>query len=141
MSYAWALTAQDRSQDSAVLSICRLIQLAGDRLKYLFSLSEYYIEKDECESAVGQRFPALLLDLANYYDDELIQESLHLLNRFYSAEITLFQKAIQTELIHTEESHTVLSQVIHMELPTIRRLVRCDCVIWCSGEVVCLVMV
>ena len=96
--------------------------MARDRLKYLFSLSEYHIEKDECASAVGRRFPALLLDLANYHDDELIQESLHLLNRFYSAEITLFQKAIQTELIVTDESHTV-SQVIQMELPTIRRLV------------------
>ena len=103
---------------------CRLVQLARDRLKYLFSLSEYYIEKDECELAAGQRFPTLLLDLANYHDNELIQESLHLLNRFYSAEMTLFQKAIQTELILTEESHTVHSQVVHMELPIIRRLVR-----------------
>ena len=100
----------------------RLVQVACERLQYLFSLSEYYVEKETCVFDVGRSFPTLLLDLANYHDDELIQESLHLLNRFYSAEITLFQKAIQTELLVSTESRRVFEE-IHLELPALRRLV------------------
>ncbi len=64
----------------------------------------------------------LLLDLAEYRHDDLIQESLALLNRCYSAEITLFQKAIQTELLVTPESLRVCEE-IRMELPNLRRCV------------------
>ena len=96
------------------------MELARERLGYLFSLTEYYIEQPTCSTNIGHTFPTLLLDLASYDDDQLIQESLHLLNRFYSAEITLFQKAIQTELLVTTNSEQVFEE-IRTELPLLRR--------------------
>lgn len=101
--------------------LCSLIQTARDRLEYLFSLTEYYIEKGEFKGDIGRTFPGVLLDLANYEDDEIVQESLHLLNRFFSTEISLFQKAIQTQLLVTRESKNVFEQIQDL-LPKLRRL-------------------
>jgi len=99
-----------------------VVGLARERLAYLFSLTEYYIEQPEFSSVHRHKFPELLLDLSLYHNDQLIQESLHLLNRFYSAEITLFDKAIQTELLVTPDSVQVF-QEIRTELPDLRRWV------------------
>ena len=104
-----------------LLVLCSLIQTARDRLEYLFSLTEYYTEKGEFKSDIGRTFPGVLLDLANYKDDEIVQESLHLLNRYFSTEITLFQKAIQTQLLVTTESRSVFEQIQDL-LPRLRRL-------------------
>ena len=50
---------------------------------------------------------------------------MHLLNRFYSAEVTLFQKAIQTQLLVTEESQRVFTEIKEL-LPDLRRLLSVD---------------
>ena len=62
----------------------------------------------------------ILLDLANYDSNALVQDSLHLLNRFYSSEVTLFSKAIQTQLLVTDRSKEVFQEIGEL-LPTLRR--------------------
>lgn len=89
----------------------RLIHVARERLKYLFSLTEYYIERKEFKEDNHITFPQLLLDLANYEEEEIVQNSLHLLNRLFSTEVTLFEKAIQTELLVTYKSKVVFEMV------------------------------
>ena len=37
-------------------------------------------------------------DLSKYESDEILHEALHLLQRYYSAEENLFEKAIQTQV-------------------------------------------
>ena len=102
-------------------SSSRLVQLARDRLHYIFSKSEYFFEKSEyTSSSEAALMQNILLDLANYSSDTLVQSSLHLLNRLYSSEVTLFSKAIQTQLLVTDRSKQVF-QEIGKDLPTLRR--------------------
>jgi len=95
-----------------LIVVCRLMGLAVNRLKQIFSLSFY-----KCDGPVenGQMFPQILIvsscyyfqleklilplqDLSKYNNDELLHESLHLLGRFHSAEENLFEKAVQTQV-------------------------------------------
>ena len=46
----------------------------------------------------------ILLDLAMYENDDLVQDSLQLLNKIFSSELHLFQRAIQAQLLTAEES-------------------------------------
>lgn len=99
----------------------RLVQLARDRLRYIFSKSEYFFEESEyTSSSEAALMQNILLDLANYSSDTLVQGSLHLLNRFYSSEVTLFTKAIQTQLLVTDQSKQVFKEIEDL-LPTLRR--------------------
>ena len=53
----------------------------------------------------------LLQDLSKYQNDELLHEALHLLNRFYSAEEHLFEKAVQAQVIislHIVNTHKLI---------------------------------
>ena len=93
--------------------------MARDRLKFIFSKSAYYFESP------SKAFPEILLDLSEYESDELVQSSLHLLNRFYSSEVSLFQKAIQTQLLVTDQSKDVFQKVGN-ELPILRRYMSID---------------
>ena len=45
--------------------------------------------------------------MSRYCSHELVQGSLHLLNRYFSSETSLFHNAMQTQLLLTEESKTV----------------------------------
>ena len=96
--------------------ICSVVQMARERLEYLFSQSAYDFEQQDLKYSL----PDILLDVANYKEDELTQDSLHLLNRYYSTEITLFLKAIQTQLLVTDKSEKVFEEVCEL-LPVLRR--------------------
>ena len=52
----------------------------------------------------SENLPTILLDLANYEDDKLIHHSLLLLDSYYTSESSIFQKALRTSLLKTEES-------------------------------------
>ena len=106
-------------------SSSRLVQLARDRLRYIFSQSEYFFEKSEYTSRGAALMQNILLDLANYSSDSLVQGSLHLLNRFYSSEVTLFSKAIQTQLLVTDQSKQVFRDIEKL-LPILRRHLSID---------------
>lgn len=90
--------------------------MARDRLEYLFSQSAYEFEKKDLKPSL----PEIFLDVANYQEDELIQDSLHLLSRYFSSENTLFEKAIQTQLLVTDKSQKVFEEVGE-KLPILRR--------------------
>ncbi|XP_065910466.1 inositol 1,4,5-trisphosphate-gated calcium channel ITPR1-like [Dysidea avara] len=94
-----------------------LMDLALRRLETIFSFSSYVSET---------LLPEILLDLANYKSDEILTESLHLLNRYYSSEETLFQKAIQTQLLSNPKSEEVLSELSDELLPNLRCLLNKD---------------
>ena len=110
----------------------RLVKLAQERLKFIFAESAFFFEEPSYMNNVNgdlPQFSAIMLDLANYNSDDLIQGSLHLLNRCYSAEISLFSEAIQTQLVVTEISLDVM-ETIRVQLPNLRRLFSID-----GGEV------
>ena len=103
-----------------------LVQLARRRLKAIFSQSAYFFEKsDYLNSTDNKSFPDILIDLSKYQSDKLVLGSMHLLNRFYSAEVTLFEKAIQTQLLVTDESQRVFAE-IGKRLPRLRHHLSVD---------------
>lgn len=63
-----------------------VVKLARERLLFIFSLSAYFFEKpdfffDGAEPSTKLEFPDILVDISNYADPRLFQDSLHLLNR------------------------------------------------------------
>ena len=76
----------------------RVIASAKSRLKYI---SE---KTDDSDLGDNDRLPGVLLDLANYQYDDLIQRSLLLLDRFYTSQTDVFKKALHTQLLKTPES-------------------------------------
>ena len=92
-------------------------------MQYLFSQSAYTFEKSD--SSQERPLSDILLDLSNYHSDKLVQSSLHLLNRMYSSEITLFEKAVQSQLLVTETSQKVFAKIEEL-LPILRRLLSID---------------
>ena len=100
--------------------------------------------------------------MSRYHNDELVQGSLHLLNRFFSSETSLFHSSVQTQLLLTEESKRVshslppslppsltssippslppsFPHVLHLCCRCSRRLGTCcplcvDCSAWTSGR-------
>ena len=52
----------------------------------------------------NKELPNILLDLANYEHNELIQHSLLLLDRCYSSESDIFERALESQLLLTTES-------------------------------------
>lgn len=100
----------------------RLVQVARDRLKSIFSESAYFFENPTYTFATHMPFPDILIDLSSYHSNELVQGSMHLLNQFYSAEEMLFQKAIQTKLLVTDESRRVFTEIRELLTPLRRHL-------------------
>lgn len=58
-----------------------LVQTARERLRFIFSQSAYFFEKPEYIHSEAPSFQDILLDLSCYHCDNLVQGSLHLLNR------------------------------------------------------------
>ena len=114
-----------------------LVQLARRRLKAIFSQSAYFFEKsDYLNSTDNRSFPDILIDLSKYQSDKLVLGSMHLLNRFYSAEVTLFEKAIQTQLLVTDESQRVFAEIGEW-LPRLRHHLSVDVGKKEMGEIIC----
>ncbi len=118
----WTLLCSFTSNPVSGWLLSRLVSMARERLKFMFSKSAYFFESPDYSS---KPFPDILLDLSRYDSDELVQGSLHLLNRFFSSEISLFDKAIQTQLLVTQQSKTVFKD-IEEQLPILRRYMSVD---------------
>ena len=102
------------------------MQLARDRLKAILFLSAYFFEDPKYLNSTGNTsFPEILIDLSKYQSEKLVLGSMHLLNRFYSAEVTLFEKAIQTQLLVTDESRRVFAEIEKL-LPPLRHHLSVD---------------
>ena len=52
----------------------------------------------------------VLLDLAKYEDEDLVQDSIQLLNKLYSSDINLFKRAVQAQIL-TENSQPVHDKI------------------------------
>ena len=103
-----------------------VVQLARDRLKAILFLSAYFFEDPKYLNSTGNTsFPEILIDLSKYQNEKLVLGSMHLLNRFYSAEVTLFEKAIQTQLLVTDESRRVFAEIEKL-LPPLRHHLSVD---------------
>ena len=103
-----------------------VVQLARDRLKAILFLSAYFFEDPKyLNSTDNKSFPEILIDLSKYQSEKLVLGSMHLLNRFYSAEVTLFEKAIQTQLLVTDESRRVFAEIEKL-LPSLRHHLSID---------------
>lgn len=59
----------------------------------------------------SNQLPNMLLDLANYDHDDLMQYALLLLDRYYTSASDIFQKALQTHLLITPTSIEVYNKV------------------------------
>ena len=114
-----------------------VVQLARDRLKAILFPSAYFFEDPKyLNSTDNKSFPDILIDLSKYQSDKLVLGSMHLLNRFYSAEVTLFEKAIQTQLLVTDESQRVFAE-IGKRLPRLRHHLSVDVGKKEMGEIIC----
>ena len=115
-----------------------LVQLARRRLEAIFFQSAYFFEKSDYLNS-NRSFPDILIDLSKYQSDKLVVGSLHLLNRFYSAEVTLFEKAIQTQLLVTDESRRVFAEIGEW-LPRLRHHLSVDVGKTEMGEIICILV-
>ena len=75
-----------RWHNISVVLCFSVVKLARERLLYIFSQSAYYFEKadfyfDGDEPSKKLEFPDILIDISNYVDPRLLQDSLYLLNR------------------------------------------------------------
>lgn len=90
-----------------VLMGYRIVKESRDRLRALFTNSAYFFEGTEYVRSSKTPFSEILVDLSCYHSDELVQGSLYLLNRYFSAESSLFHSALQTQLLLTDQSMKV----------------------------------
>ena len=102
-----------------------------DRLKFLFSKSAYFFESAEYTRSHAP-FPEILIDMSCYHNDELVQESLHLLNRFFTAETSLFHSAVQTQLLLTQQSKEVGVEQLYSATKSYMTALDHLCVFWIS---------
>ncbi|OAF66980.1 hypothetical protein A3Q56_05306, partial [Intoshia linei] len=74
-----------------------------------------------CATVDKNEFKETLLDLASYDYDEIVSKSLKLLNRYYSSHENLFKHVIQAQVLITERSVQVLSNILVI-LPFLKRI-------------------
>ncbi|XP_064638655.1 inositol 1,4,5-trisphosphate receptor type 3-like isoform X2 [Lineus longissimus] len=87
-------------------------KVAKKKLKEMFQESSYF---------KGYDIVSILLDLSHYKYDKMVTQSMHLLNRYYSAHDNLFRRAVQAQVLITDRSNQVLTELQEI-LPTLRRL-------------------
>ncbi|ESO83880.1 hypothetical protein LOTGIDRAFT_236387 [Lottia gigantea] len=76
---------------------------------------------EETEFFKNYEITEILLDLSHYDYDEMLCKSMHILNRYYSFHQNLFNKAIQAQVLITDNSVNIMSRLSQI-LPVLRRL-------------------
>ncbi len=76
----------------------RVINAARQRLKFI---SE---KTSDTDLSNNDELPHVLLDLACYKYNDLVQRSLLLLDRYYTSKTDIFQRAVQSQLLLTPQS-------------------------------------
>ncbi len=82
----------------AVCFLCRVICAAKQHLKFI---SE---KTSNTDLSNNDQLPHVLLDLACYKYNDLIQRSILLLDRYYTSKTDIFQRALQSQLLLTPQS-------------------------------------
>ena len=70
----------------------------------------------------NKELPGIFLDLTNYEDNDLIQGSLQLLDKYYTTEEKLLSSAYQTQLLTTDESISLYNLIETVVLSSLREL-------------------
>lgn len=79
-------------------SLTRIFETARNHLKQIIQRS------DSLDLSDQNRLPQILLELASCNSDELIQHSLLLLDRYFTSQSDIFEKALQAKLLLTPQS-------------------------------------
>lgn len=90
-------------------------------------LHEIFKSADEDVGIKQSELDRILLDLAMYEDEDLVQGSFQLLNKLYSSDTNLFKRAVQAQLLITDESK-VLHAEINRLLPSLGKSLNPKCV-------------
>ena len=81
------------------------METARSRLRYIF-------EKADGDLQIKQdKLTPILLDLAAYENEDLVQGSFQLLDKIFSSELHIFQRAVQAQLLTTQESKTLYKYI------------------------------
>lgn len=79
--------------------------LAINRLNYIID------QRGDPDLSNSNQLSKMLLDLMHYQNDDLVQHSLLLMDRYYSSQSDIFQKALHLQLLVTEKSVEVYNTV------------------------------
>lgn len=91
-------------------------EAAKNRLKEIMSFNR----KDKRGGSFkDDSLPKILLDIANYEYRDLVQNSLLLLDRYYSRESSIFHKASTIQLLKTTESNDLYDKITKEVLPVL----------------------
>jgi len=82
----------------------------------------------QCDLTNNKQLPSVLLDLANYNYDPLIQNSLLLLDQYYTSQSDIFNKALQAQLLKTTQSMEVHNRVGRLTWKLVAYLKDCSAV-------------
>ena len=80
--------------------LIRLVETARNRIQEIFKQADGRLENLMKQDELAP----ILFDLAMYKNDDLVQGSFQLLDKIFSSELHLFQRAVQAQLLLTEES-------------------------------------
>ena len=80
--------------------LIRLVETARNRIQEIFKQADGDLEN----SMKQDQLAPILFDLAMYKNDDLVQSSFQLLDKIFSSELHLFQRAVQAQLLLTVES-------------------------------------
>ena len=94
----------------------RIISTAKERLKLISR------NTGDTDLSNNNQLPYVLLDLACYKYDDLVQRSLLLLDRYYTSKTDIFQKALQSQLLLTPQSIELYNTVEKLFLKLTRYL-------------------
>ena len=78
------------------------------------------------EDIASFKLPKILLDVANYEAEDLVQGSMLLLDRYYSSESSIFQKALKCQLLRTSKSMALYDIIDKKVLPFLPAYFRND---------------
>ena len=88
--------------------ILRLVETARTRIQDIFKQADEGLQNSVLKQ---DDLAPILLDLAMYETDDLVQGSLQLLDKIFSPELHLFQRAVQAQLLITEKSERLYQDI------------------------------
>lgn len=100
--------------------MCRIISTVNDHIDYITHTA------DSLDLSNHQHLPNVLLDLANYDHEDIFQHSLLLIDRYYTCQSDVFDRALQTQLLVTVGSCDVYNTMESLYLELIASLRSCS---------------
>ena len=81
------------------------METARSRLHYIFEKADGALQIEQ------DKLAPILLDLAAYKNEDLVQGSFQLLDKLFSSELHIFQRAVQAQLLITKDSETLYEDI------------------------------